>query len=230
MHGNRLFLAVGASVLLVSLGATVWIFDIASGAVALVSSIIIDAISSSGYLGIVFLMAMESAVMPVPSEIVMPFSGYLVLQGTFDLWLVTLAGTAGNLIGSWAAYAAGHKLGRPAILKYGKYVLLRERHLVLAERWFERHGDMAIFFSRLMPVVRTVISLPAGVAKMNLTKFSTYTFVGSIPWNLALTYAGFWLGANWETLSKHGKTFDAIIVAGLAAVAIYFVLNRGRQK
>lgn len=190
---------------------------------------ILGLISTSGYLGVFLLMVFESAVLPVPSEIVMPFSGFLVFTGVFDLWHVVLYGTLGNLVGAWIAYFIGLHVGRIAIIKYGKYVLLKESHLVTAERWFNKYGDKTIFLSRLTPVIRTVISLPAGISKMEIKKFTAYTFIGSIPWNFALTYLGFLLGNNWIEIEGFGKYLDLIIILGVLAVIVVYLLMRYRK-
>lgn len=192
--------------------------------------LIIDFVSYTSYLGIFLLMAAESAVIPIPSEIVMPFSGYLVYTGNLDIWLVTLVATLANLVGSWIAYFVGLKLGRAWILKYGRYVLLRESHLEHAERWFEKYGDKAVFLSRLTPAVRTVISLPAGIAKMDLKKFSLYTFVGSIPWNFALTYLGCLLGQNWSIVESYFKYVDIILVVAIVVIIAFYLIRRHRKK
>lgn len=192
--------------------------------------IILDLVSSAGYLGIFLLMAAESAVIPIPSEIVMPFSGYLAYTGTFDIWLVTFVATLANLVGSWIAYFVGLKVGRAGILKYGKYVWLKESHLEHAERWFEKYGDKAIFLSRLTPALRTVISLPAGIAKMDLKKFSLYTFVGSIPWNFALTYLGYLLGQNWSVIESYFKYIDILLVVAVVAIIAFYLIRRHMKK
>lgn len=195
-------------------------FEIFIGLIEYGVNLLLQIISGMGYSGIFFLMTLESAVMPVPSEIVMPFAGYLAWEGTFNFWSVVLAGTFGNLLGSILAYYIGLKLGRKFISKYGKYVLLKEKHLALSEKWFKNYGDKAIFFSRLLPMVRTVISLPAGIGKMNFTKFSLYTFVGSVPWNFALTYAGFWSGKNWEIITNYMHQLTIVVV-----IAILFIVG-----
>ena len=189
-------------------------------------NMVLQIISSTGYAGILLLMAMESAVLPVPSEIVMPFAGYLVTQGRFDFWLVVLAATVGNLIGSVAAYFVGMYVGRAAIIKYGKYFLLSKHHIALSERWFKKHGDKAVFISRMLPVIRTVIALPAGIAEMNFPKFALYTFLGSIPWNAALAYVGVWFGQNWILIEKYTRWADVAIVAGILAFAAWFLMKR----
>src|SRR5437764_11057819 len=137
-----------------------------------VSAWIVGVIATTGYGGVVLLMAIESACIPLPSEVIMPFSGYLVYTGRFNLWLVALAGAVGCVVGSMVAYWVGRVGGRPLIEKYGKYVLISRRDLDLADRWFARYGEVIVFASRLLPVVRTFIAFPAGVARMNLTRFT----------------------------------------------------------
>jgi len=189
-------------------------------------SLITNLISSIGYVGVFFLMLLESALIPIPSEIIMPFSGYLVFTGNFNIWLAILAGTFGNLVGSIIAYWAGMKLGRKFILKYGKYILLRKHHLEIAENWFKKYGDTTIFFSRMLPAVRTYISLPAGIGKMDFKKFSIYTFVGSLPWNFALTYVGYWFGKNWERISSYTHILTAIVIVGVIIGIVYLYFRK----
>jgi membrane protein DedA with SNARE-associated domain len=179
----------------------------------IISIFIIDTISSTGYLGIVILMAIESACIPLPSEVIMPFSGYLVTMKRFSLIGTGLAGAFGCVVGSVAAYYVGMYGGRPLIERYGKYILISHKDLDIADRWFLRYGDAVIFFSRLLPVIRTFISFPAGVARMNMVKFVTYTFVGSFPWCLGLAYIGMILGKNWETIKVYFHRFDYLIGA-----------------
>jgi membrane protein DedA with SNARE-associated domain len=201
-----------------------WIIEI-------LAKFIIDTISSSGYLGIVILMGIESACIPLPSEIIMPFSGYLVFRGDFELFRTGLAGAFGCLVGSVPAYYLGLYGGRPLVERYGKYVLISHRDLDLADRWFERYGDWAIFFSRLLPVVRTFISFPAGVARMNFTRFVIYTFIGSFPWCLGLAYVGMKLGENWDTLGVYFHRFDILIGILIALGVLYYVWHhlKGRK-
>ncbi|UCE90957.1 MAG: DedA family protein [Methanobacteriota archaeon] len=205
------------------------------------TELILDWISTFGYPGIVFLMALESACMPVPSEIVMPFSGYLVYQaeqGGYDGQVMTLlgiglAGAIGCTLGSIVAYGVGKHAGRPLILRYGKYVLISERHLELAERWFEKYGETATFVSRLLPVIRTFISLPAGIAKMDFRKFVFYSFVGSLPWTFMLGYVGYALGPSWEDIMEVFHKLDLLVVAGLVAIVVWYVWGlkwRGPRK
>ena len=162
--------------------------------ISILSGLIIATISTLGYGGIVLLMAIESACIPLPSEIIMPFSGYLVSRGEMNLWLVGIAGAVGCVVGSIVAYYIGMYGGRPFIEKYGRYILLSRHDLDLADRWFAKHGEAIVFVSRLLPAVRTFIAFPAGVARMNMTRFIVYTFAGSLPWCLGLAYVGQKLG------------------------------------
>jgi len=190
---------------------------------SLVTNFIISAISSLGYTGVGALMAIESACVPLPSEVIMPFAGFLVAQGKFSLIGVALAGTLGCVVGSVVAYAVGIWGGRAFIEKYGKYVLISHHDLALADKFFNKYGSAAIFFSRLLPVARTFISLPAGIAKMNFSKFVIYTFLGSLPWCLALAYVGMVLGEHWNTLGVYFHKFDAVIAAVILAFIVWYV-------
>lgn len=190
---------------------------------------IISTISSSGYIGIFLLMIAESALIPIPSEVIMPFSGYLVSSGKFNVVFVIISGSIGNLIGSLVAYYIGLRLGREFILKYGKYVLLRKSHLEITESYFKKYGDRSTFISRMLPAVRTYISLPAGVAKMNLRKFIIYTLIGSIIWNSALTYIGIQLGQEWKNILHYSDYFDGIVIVGvIVAIVIFFRSKRNK--
>jgi membrane protein DedA with SNARE-associated domain len=182
--------------------------------ISILSGFIIATISTLGYGGIVLLMAIESACIPLPSEIIMPFSGYLVSRGEMNLWLVGIAGAVGCVVGSIVAYYIGMYGGRPFIEKYGRYILLSRHDLDLADRWFAKYGEAIVFISRLLPAVRTFIAFPAGVARMNMTRFIVYTFAGSLPWCLGLAYVGQKLGEQWdkdETLKTWFHRFDFVI-------------------
>ena len=168
-------------------------------------------------------MAIESACIPLPSEIIMPFSGYLVSTGEMNLWLVGLAGAVGCMLGSIAAYYAGAWGGRPFIVKYGKYILISHHDLDLADRWFQRHGDITIFIGRLLSVIRTFIAFPAGVARMSLWRFNLYTFVGSYIWSVALAWIGMKLGEHWNTLGVYFHRFDAAIGVILLIAVVWYV-------
>src|SRR6266404_5942042 len=190
--------------------------------IELLSVFIVATIARLGYAGVVLLMAIESACIPLPSEIIMPFSGYLVYTGRFNLWAVGVAGAFGCVVGSLVAYWVGMYGGRPLIEKYGRYILISHHDLDLADRWFGRYGEAIVFTSRLLPVIRTFIAFPAGVAKMNLTRFIVYTFAGSLPWCLGLAYVGQKLGEQWDkndALKTWFHRFDFVIgIIGVAAV------------
>jgi membrane protein DedA with SNARE-associated domain len=190
--------------------------------ITVLSGFIVATISTLGYSGIVLLMAIESACIPLPSEIIMPFSGYLVSRGEMNLWGVGIAGAVGCVVGSLVAYWVGTYGGRPVIEKYGRYILLSRHDLDLADRWFAKYGEAIVFISRLLPAVRTFIAFPAGVARMNLTRFVIYTFAGSLPWCIGLAYVGQKLGEKWDkddTLKTWFHRFDFVIgIVGVLAV------------
>ncbi len=188
----------------------------------LLSDYITQIISLIGYLGVFILMTLESAALPVPSEVVMPFAGYLSYLGTFDLTMISIAGAAGCMTGSILSYLIGLKGGRPFLAKYGKYFFINHKHLELAERWFIKYGDKAVFFSRLLPVMRTFISLPAGVGKYSLKKLIIYSFFGSLPWCFGLAYIGFKLGPYWKDIIRFFDTLDIVVIAALILSFIYF--------
>jgi membrane protein DedA with SNARE-associated domain len=194
------------------------------------SRFIIAAISKFGYGGILFTMAIESACIPLPSEIIMPFSGYLVTTGQFTILGVTLAGAVGNVLGSIVAYYAGIWGGRPFVERYGPYVLVSHRDLDLADRWFEKYGEAAVFFSRMLPVVRTFISLPAGIARMNLTRFVLLTFLGALPWCYLLAYVGVRMGERWEDLREYFHQFDLVIGLALVAALAFFLWSHWPRR
>lgn len=189
--------------------------------IEILSGFIVATISTLGYSGVVLLMAIESACIPLPSEIIMPFSGYLVSTGQMNLWAVSIAGAVGCVLGSLVAYWVGMYGGRPLIEKYGRFVLVSRHDLDMADRWFSRHGEIIVFVSRLLPAIRTFIAFPAGVARMNLKRFIIYTFAGSLPWCLGLAYVGQKLGEKWnkdDTLRTWFHRFDFLI--GIAAVLV----------
>ena len=197
------------------------------------AAFVIAVISSTGYLGVLLLMAIESACIPLPSEIIMPFAGYLVYTGRFNLYLVATAGALGCNLGSAIAYWVGSQGGRALIEKYGRYVLLRHRDLDRTEYFFHHHGQITVLLGRLLPVVRTFIALPAGIGKMPLLRFHIYTLVGSWPWCLALAYVGMKLGQRWDTdprLKHVLHRFDALIVVCLVMAAVWFVRSHWKQR
>jgi membrane protein DedA with SNARE-associated domain len=209
--------------------------------IAALAGFIIAVISKSGYLGMMFLMAIESACIPLPSEIIMPFSGFLVYSGQsdplihlpFNLFLVATAGAIGCNLGSVVAYEIGSYGGRPLIERYGSYVFLGRHELDLAERFFKRFGAVAVLIGRLLPVIRTFIALPAGVAKMPRLRFHVFTFIGSWPWCFALAWIGMKLGERWDKdprLKQWFHRLDAVIILLLLAGITWFVWSHWKGR
>jgi membrane protein DedA with SNARE-associated domain len=182
-------------------------------------------IGDHGLFAVFGLMLLESMGILIPSEAISPFAGYLVSQGRMNFFAAVAAGVLGNLVGSWIAYFVGLWGGRELWFNYGRYVGVRAHHLKVAERWFDRYGEFAVFVSRCLPVVRTFISFPAGTARMNLAKFTFYTFVGCIPWVFALTYLGYYLGENWGEVGHFLHYLDYAVALGVFAGALYLFLR-----
>ncbi len=197
--------------------------------VTIIAVWIMSVISTMGYGGIVLLMAIESACIPLPSEIIMPFAGFLVFKGELTLWLVAFSGAVGCVLGSIPAYYVGMYGGRPLAEKYGKYVLISKKDLDMADRWFDKHGDIIIFIARLLPAVRTFIAFPAGVARMNMPKFIAYTFIGSLIWCWLLAYAGMKFGENWESLKVYFHEFHYVIIAAGLMFMVWYVRRHFKQ-
>lgn len=190
------------------------------------SNAALSIINSLGYAGVAVLSLLESAGIPIPSEIVLPFSGFLVASGHFNFWVVVILATLANYIGSAILYWIGYSGGRWILDRYGKYVLIREHDIKIGEAWFHRHGSKAAFFGRLLPVVRTFISLPAGISRMNFKKFSLYTMLGALPWNAALVYVGIKTGEHWSGLHKYFHLFDVLIVIVAVILVGWFLLKK----
>lgn len=191
---------------------------------------IVAGISAGGYFGVFVLMALESMIAPVPSEAVMPFAGYLALQGKFNFWIALFASSLGSISGSLLSYYIGSYGGRPFVIKFGKYLLLEKEHLEWAEKWFKRQGHKTILISRFIPVVRHIISIPAGIARMSLHKFLIYTFIGATIWNLILLYAGFRLGAHWNKIHEFSKELDMAFFVAVVLFFVYFVWKHHKRK
>jgi membrane protein DedA with SNARE-associated domain len=183
-----------------------------------------------GYSGIFMLMALESMVFPIPSELVMPFAGFLIVMGHFDVVPVILASSLGSIAGSLLSYGLG-TWGEPMVLRYGRYLLLNQHHLEWTELFFFRHGGKTIFFARFIPVVRHLISIPAGLARMSLIPFILFTLAGATLWNCFLTYLGVRLRENWRVIQQYTHIVDYFVVAGLIGVVVYlgWKLNRARK-
>jgi membrane protein DedA with SNARE-associated domain len=205
-----------------------------SDLLALFTSFVTEEIAAYGYLAIFLLMVLESACVPIPSEVTMLFGGalvtapFLATHQQLDLWLVVLAGTGGNLVGSWLAYWAGYAGGRPLVERWGKYLLIRPHEVDRAHDWFERYGQATVFFGRLLPVIRTFISLPAGVVRMDLRRFTLYTVLGCLPWSLLLTWLGYKLGERWDEVERFIRPFAWAIAAAVLIGGVWFVWHRLR--
>ena len=189
-----------------------------------------NVLGAYGYVAVFVLMTLESALIPIPSEVTMVFGGFLVSRGELDFVWVAMLGVLGNVLGSWLAYWLGIWGGRPLVERWGKYVFLRPHDLDRAEAWWERHGEATVFVSRLLPVIRTFISLPAGVARMPFVKFTVYTFLGCLPWCFALTWAGVLLGDNWETFLRYGEPISYAIGVAAAAWIGWWLWKRARAR
>ena len=182
-------------------------------------------IGDHGVVAVFVLMLLESMGILIPSEAISPFAGFLVSQGKMAFLWAVAAGALGNLVGSWVAYFIGLWGGRELWTRYGRFVGVREHHLDVAEKWFEKYGEVTVFVSRMLPVVRTFISFPAGVARMNLVKFTFYTLAGCVPWVFALTYFGYLLGENWESIGSALHYLDYAVAAAFIAGVIYLFVR-----
>ena len=192
-------------------------------------------ISTYGLLAVFILMTAESALIPIPSEITMPFAGFMAGMGVFDFWTAVAVGALGNLVGSllayWLGYAKGEEWVRFAIRRWGKWLLIREHEYDKSKAWYQKYGQGITFASRLLPIVRTFISLPAGIARMNLPLFSLLTFIGSFLWSAVLAYVGLKLGQNWLSIEPYFRKFQFVIVGlGALAVGLYIYTHIKRRK
>lgn len=187
-------------------------------------------VAAMGYGGILVLMAIESACIPLPSELIMPFAGYLVYTGRFNLYWIATVGALGCNLGSLVAYEIGCYGGRPLVERYGRWIFMGRRELAWADKFFGRWGYLAVFFGRMLPVIRTFIALPAGVSRMPRGRFHLYTFLGSWPWCLALAYFGMKLGQNWRSLGTYFHRFDAVIGAIIIAAIVWFIWSHWQHR
>ncbi len=192
---------------------------------------LVESIGAMGYPGIFVLMAMESSVIPIPSELIMPAAGYLAQAGKMDMLTAILCGTFGSLFGAYVNYFASHYLGRPLILKYGRYVWITEEKFMKVETFFLRHGEISTFIGRLLPVVRQLISLPAGLAGMNHWKFSLYTLLGAGIWVTILTWIGYFIGSNQDLIMQYSHhALYGVLVFSAVLIFIYVKLQSKRGK
>lgn len=190
---------------------------------------VIHLIDIWGYPAILIGMALESANIPIPSELIFGFAGYLVFLGRMDFNLAVMAGVVGGLLGSIGSYLAGYYGGPPFVTRYGRYIFLSEQKVAMAQKWFDRYGLITVLLARLLPVVRTFISLPAGFARVNFIKFMVYTIVGSVPWTIALVYTGMMLGANWETIRTIGHEASLIVAGGIFIFILYYINKKSKN-
>lgn len=201
--------------------------------IALLVVFVTKAISFGGYAGIAALMGIESACIPLPSEIIMPFAGYLIFTGRFSLLAVATAGAIGCNVGSLIAYWIGAIGGRPLVERYGKWVLMNHHDLDRMTHFFEKYGAITVLLARMLPVVRTFIAFPAGIAKMSQTKFHLYTFIGSWPWCFGLAYVGMKLGEKWHTDPRFHQAFHRfhlVVEVALLAAIVWFVWSHIRRS
>ncbi len=186
---------------------------------------ILQLISSSGYEGIFLLMLAESTLLPIPSEAVLPFAGYLVAQGQMNLITLIIIATLGTIIGSLISYYIGKYLGKEILLRYGKYFLVRKKELDIAHNWIEKHGAKTIFICRFIPIIRHIISLPAGATEMKRRKFITYTAMGGLIWNTFLVFVGITLEKNWSTILNYTQIIDVLILIGIIITTIFIIFK-----
>ncbi len=196
------------------------------------SQLVLDFISSWGYFAVAILMAAENACIPIPSELILGFAGFLVYLGTMSFGGALAAGMIGGILGSLFAYAVGHRGGRSFVDKYGHYFFIKKSHVDVAQDWFDRYGLKAVFFSRMLPVVRTFISLPAGFAHVDLKKFVLYTIAGSLPWTALILYLGLFFGENWKKLLEYGHeaSIAFIVICLIAGVVLYVRYRRRKER
>jgi len=187
---------------------------------------VIDLIDIWGYPAILIGMALESANIPIPSELIFGFAGYLVFLGRLDFNSVVMAGVVGGLIGSILSYLVGYYGGPTFVTRYGRYMFLSDKNVAMAQKWFDRYGLITVLVARLLPVVRTFISLPAGFARVNFVKFVAYTILGSTPWTIALVYIGMLLGENWPKMRAIGHEASLVVAGGLFILLIYYIIRK----
>jgi len=194
------------------------------------SAIFLQFIADWGYFAVALLMAMENACIPIPSELILGFAGYMIFADQMTFTGALTAGMIGGMLGSIFAYVVGHKGGRSFVDKYGHYFFIKKSHIDIAQNWFDKYGLKAVFFSRMLPVVRTFISLPAGFAHVNMKKFLLFTFAGSLPWTALILFAGMMLGESWKMLTEIGHEASIIfVIVCVVVIAVLYLRHRRRQ-
>ncbi len=187
-------------------------------------------LAEMGSLGVFLLIAGESMLLPLPSEIILPFAGFLAYSGKVNLWLIILISIIGQLVGSIISYGIGYYGGRPFVLKYGRYFLLNKKHFEHVEKWFQKYGAITVFIGRLLPIVRTIISFPAGITKINFKKFLFYSTLGIIPWSVLFIYIGFRLGEGWTAIINIFDKFQYVVIAGIIAFIIWWIWKEKKER
>lgn len=191
---------------------------------------ITEFIGATGYISIFILMAMESSALPIPGEVIMPFAGFLIVQGRFTWVMVILVSTSGSIVGSYISYLIGQYGGEPFFERYGKYLLVNKRHLDKTHHFFHHYGSVTIFFSRFIPVARHLISIPAGMSHMKMPKFLLFTILGAGLWNTFLTYLGYILKQNWNEIMKYSHYIDISILVASVLILVFFVWRQIKNK
>jgi len=197
---------------------------------SVITSFIIRVISTLGYPGVALLMAIQTIAIPMPSEVIIPFAGFLAGTGRFNVWLIALAGASGSAIGGSIAYGIGYKGGRPLVEKYGRMILISQNDLNIADKFFSRFGYWAAFFGQLLPVVRSFISFPAGISRVPFKRFAMFTFLGSFIWCLVLGFVGMKLGENWSSLRDIFKKFDVVIVIVVVVFILWWIYRHVKNN
>jgi membrane protein DedA with SNARE-associated domain len=194
-------------------------------------SFAVSFLNRTGYIGVFALMALESATLPVPSEVVLPLAGYLVYLGTMNFWTAVLVASLGSLLGTVIDFAIGYYLGRTVVLRYGRTIRLHEKHLLTSERWFAKHGSIIVLLARFVPLIRTLVAFPAGVARMKLSKFLAYSAIGIVVWDAILIYVGYVAGKNWSLISQNlYSAFGPIEIAALIASLLLVLVGVKSRK
>lgn len=194
------------------------------------TDVFLQFIDGWGYYAVAILMALENACIPIPSELILGFAGYMIYAGRMTFTMAMVAGMVGGMLGSYFAYYVGHYGGRPFVDKYGKYFFVKKSHVDIAQEWFDKYGIKAVFFSRMLPVVRTFISLPAGFAHVDMKKFFFYTFIGSLPWTALILFIGMMLGEGWKVMMEVGHEISLAVAAILVIICVVLYVQYKRKK